>query len=121
MQQLILIFHVLVCISLVALVLLQHGKGADVGAAFGSGASNTMFGSAGSTPFLVKVTGLLAGIFFLTSLGLTYMVSTHARVATIAPTPIQKTISAPSAPVTKASEKKQPATAPAEKLPETPN
>ncbi len=122
MQQLILVLHVLVCISLVALVLLQHGKGADVGAAFGSGASNTMFGSAGSTPFLVKVTGLLAGIFFLTSLGLTYMVSTHAKGAIVTPTPIHKTVSAPSVPVTKESEKKVPvSSAPAEKLPETPN
>ena len=121
MEFVLLAVHVVAAAAILVLVLLQHGKGADVGAAFGSGASNTMFVSAGSTPFLVKVTGLLAGIFFLTSLGLTYMVSTHARVATIAPIPIQKTISAPSAPVTKASEKKLPATAPAEKLPETPN
>jgi preprotein translocase subunit SecG len=125
MQQIILIIHVLACISLVALVLLQHGKGADVGAAFGSGASNTMFGSVGSTPFLVKVTGLLAGIFFLTSLGLTYLVSTHAQVAKPL-TPIHKTISPTPIPATnKESEKKQPATSipgiPAEPLPETPN
>lgn len=114
MQQIILILHVLVSISLVALVLLQHGKGADVGAAFGSGASNTMFGSAGSTPFLVKVTGLLAGIFFMTSLGLTYMVSSHAK-GTAPSSPIHRTISAPA-------EKKLPvSTPPAESLPVTPN
>ncbi|MDF1797046.1 MAG: preprotein translocase subunit SecG [Coxiellaceae bacterium] len=73
MQQLILVIHVLVAIAIVALVLIQHGKGADVGAAFGAGASNTMFGSQGSTSFLMKVTGLLAAVFFATSLTLGYM------------------------------------------------
>lgn len=73
MQQLILILHVLVAVCLVSLVLIQHGKGADMGAAFGSGASNTMFGSAGSTPFLMKITILLAAIFFATSLSLGYL------------------------------------------------
>lgn len=123
MQQIILILHVLVSIGLVALVLLQHGKGADVGAAFGSGASNTMFGSAGSTPFLVKVTGLLAGIFFMTSLGLTYLVSAHSKGHEIA-MPTQKTLVAPSVPAASAQKKAkdQPAsTSPAESLPETPN
>ncbi|MDF1761393.1 MAG: preprotein translocase subunit SecG [Coxiellaceae bacterium] len=73
MQQLILVIHVMVAIAIVALVLVQHGKGADVGAAFGAGASNTMFGSQGSTSFLMKVTGLLAAVFFATSLTLGYM------------------------------------------------
>jgi len=73
MQQLILILHILAAVCLVTLVLLQHGKGADVGAAFGSGASNTMFGSAGATPFLMKVTISLAAIFFATSLTLGYL------------------------------------------------
>ncbi len=104
MQQLVLILHVLVAVSLIALVLLQHGKGADVGAAFGSGASNTMFGSTGSMPFLVKLTGVLAAVFFLTSLALGYFVG-HRSTATTqlqfssqsqqqssapAPAPIQK-------------------------------
>lgn len=73
MQSLILILHILVSIAIVALVLLQHGRGADVGASFGSGASNTMFGSAGAVPFLVKVTVVCAGIFFMTSLSLSYI------------------------------------------------
>lgn len=73
MQSLILIIHILVAIAIVALVLLQHGRGADVGASFGSGASNTMFGSAGAVPFLVKVTAICAGIFFITSLSLSYI------------------------------------------------
>ncbi len=81
MQQLILVFHVLVAAGLIALVLIQHGKGADVGAAFGSGASNTMFGSQGSTPFLMKVTYALAAIFFITSLGLNYLVAHEQREA----------------------------------------
>lgn len=73
MQQLILILHVLVAIAIIGLVLMQHGRGADVGAAFGSGSSNTMFGSAGSLPFLMKVTAICAAIFFTTSISLSYM------------------------------------------------
>jgi preprotein translocase subunit SecG len=122
MQQIILIIHVLVSIGLIALVLLQHGKGADVGAAFGSGASNTMFGSAGSTPFLVKVTGILAGIFFLTSLSLTYLVSSHAKGHFTAP--VHKSMAAPTVPTIgdqKPTENLPASTSPAETLPETPN
>jgi preprotein translocase subunit SecG len=79
MQQIILLIHVIVAICLIALVLLQHGKGADAGAAFGSGASQTMFGSAGSLPFLVKVTAILAAIFFTTSLTLGYLTAQQAK------------------------------------------
>lgn len=73
MQILLLIIHVLLAISLVTLVLLQHGKGADAGAAFGSGASATVFGARGSTSFLSRVTAILAALFFATSLGLSYL------------------------------------------------
>lgn len=73
MQQFILVLHVLGSLALIALVLLQHGKGADIGANFGSGASNTMFGSQGALPFLVKITTLLAAVFFATSLSLSYI------------------------------------------------
>jgi preprotein translocase subunit SecG len=59
-------------LGIVGLVLLQHGKGADVGAAFGSGASGSVFGAAGSANFLSRATAVLALVFFLTSLGLTY-------------------------------------------------
>jgi preprotein translocase subunit SecG len=75
MQQLILILHVMACVCVISLVLLQHGKGADMGASFGSGSSNTMFGSVGPAPFLMKLTGFLAGVFFLTSLGLSFIAS----------------------------------------------
>jgi preprotein translocase subunit SecG len=74
METAILIFHVAAALGIIGLVLLQHGKGADVGAAFGSGASGSasVFGSAGSANFLSRATAVLALIFFLTSLGLTY-------------------------------------------------
>lgn len=68
--------HVIVAIVLIGLVLIQHGKGADIGAAFGSGASNTLFGSQGTGGFLFKLTGGLAIAFFATSLTLSYLVST---------------------------------------------
>lgn len=73
MQQLIMVIHVLACVAIVVLVLLQHGKGADIGAAFGGGASNTVFGSQGSGSFLLKLTGGLAAVFFITSLSLGYI------------------------------------------------
>lgn len=96
MQQLVLIIHVLIAVILIALVLLQQGKGSDVGAAFGSGASNTMFGSAGSTPFLVKVIALFLVLFFITSISLTYLVNDQYKNAAAAeqaaPNPFTQTI-----------------------------
>ena len=79
MQSILLLVHVLVCVFIVALVLLQHGKGADVGAAFGSGGSNTMFGTEGSVPFLVKVTAVLAVVFYLTSIGLGHLTAVQSK------------------------------------------
>src|SRR5438045_6810772 len=81
MYQLILMIHVMVAVVLIGLVLIQHGKGADIGAAFGSGASNTLFGSQGTCGFLFKLTFGLALTFFATSLLLSYMVATHYRTA----------------------------------------
>jgi preprotein translocase subunit SecG len=75
MYQLILMIHVLIALVLIGLVLIQHGKGADIGAAFGSGASNTLFGSQGTGGFLFKLTGGLALAFFVTSLALSNMVA----------------------------------------------
>ncbi len=72
MHTILLLLHVIVAISLIALVLLQQGKGAEAGAAFGGGASSTMFGSRGSASFLTRVTAGLATAFFLTSLFLAY-------------------------------------------------
>jgi preprotein translocase subunit SecG len=81
MYQLILMIHVLVAIAVIGLVLIQHGKGADIGAAFGSGASNTLFGSQGTGGFLFKLTGGLALTFFFTSVMLSYLVSTQYQKA----------------------------------------
>lgn len=79
MQSLILVLHVLVAIAIIALVLLQQGRGSDIGASFGSGASNTMFGSASAVPFLVKVTAVCAGVFFLTSIALSNIAAERAH------------------------------------------
>ncbi len=72
MYQLFMVFHVLIAVAIVVLVLLQQGKGADMGAAFGSGASGTLFGARGSASFLSRTTAILAALFFLNSLALTY-------------------------------------------------
>jgi len=72
METLVWVVHVIVAIALIALVLVQHGKGADMGAAFGSGSSGSLFGASGSANFLSRSTAVLASLFFLTSLGLAY-------------------------------------------------
>ena len=79
MQSLILIVHVALAIGVIGLVLIQHGKGADAGAAFGSGASSTVFGSRGSASFLTKMTTLLAALFFVSSLALFYLAANRDR------------------------------------------
>ncbi|MCX7057990.1 MAG: preprotein translocase subunit SecG [Proteobacteria bacterium] len=75
LQQILLVIHVLLSFSIIALVLLQRGKGADAGAGFGSGASGTVFGARGSSPFFSKTTAILATCFFATSLSLAYSAS----------------------------------------------
>lgn len=87
--------HVLAAIAIIILVLLQHGKGADIGATFGSGASNTMFGSVGSMPFFVKITGLLAAIFFATSLALSYFSIPHVKAVENGVIPDSQTVPVP--------------------------
>jgi preprotein translocase subunit SecG len=72
MQTAIWILHALAAISVIGLVLVQHGKGADMGAAFGSGSAGSLFGATGSANFLSRTTAVFAAVFFLTSLGLTY-------------------------------------------------
>ncbi len=73
MYTIVFFVFLLVCIALIGLVLIQHGKGAEVGAAFGSGASQTMFGSRGSASFLTRSTAVLATLFFVLSLFLAYL------------------------------------------------
>ena len=72
METLLLVVHVIAALGIIGLVLLQHGKGADMGAAFGGGASGSVFGSTGSANFLSRATAMLATVFFLTSMGLTW-------------------------------------------------
>lgn len=75
----ILAVHILVGIAVIGLVLVQHGKGADMGAAFGSGASGSLFGASGSANFLSRTTAVFATVFFLTSLGLSYMATNRTQ------------------------------------------
>jgi preprotein translocase subunit SecG len=82
-QSMVLIAHVLISASIIGLVLLQRGKGADAGAAFGSGSSGTVFGARGSANFLSRTTGILAAAFFLTSLSLAFLGSRQAPVESL--------------------------------------
>ena len=73
METLVWVVHVLTAMVLIGLVLIQHGKGADMGAAFGTGSAGSLFGSSGSANFLSRSTAVAATIFFVTSLSLTYI------------------------------------------------
>jgi preprotein translocase subunit SecG len=124
--NLIIVVQVLSALVIIALVLLQHGKGADMGAAFGSGASGSLFGASGSSNFLSKSTALAAAIFFGSTLALAYfgngrhvvssggglMERMAAPVTTKAPAPA-KTGVAPAAPAAPATDVPAPASAPA--------
>jgi len=105
----ILTVHVLVALAIIFLVLLQHGKGADMGAAFGSGSSGSLFGATGSANFLSRTTAALAVVFFLTSLGLAY-VATH-KPKTTGTSVMQGTSLPPAAAVAPAGEVPKPADA----------
>jgi preprotein translocase subunit SecG len=78
MTSVLLVIHVLTAVSIIVLVLMQQGRGADMGAAFGGG-SQTLFGARGSANFLSRVTGLLAAVFFVTSLTLAYLYSQSSQ------------------------------------------
>jgi preprotein translocase subunit SecG len=82
MTVFLIIIHVIVCVALIMIVLLQTGKGADIGAAFGGGGSNTLFGTTGASTFLSKATTVAAIIFMLTSLTLAYL-SSHRTASSI--------------------------------------
>ena len=75
MENLILVIHVLAALGVIGLVLLQHGKGADMGASFGSGASGSLFGVSGSSNFMSRATAICVLVFFTTSLTLAYLSS----------------------------------------------
>jgi preprotein translocase subunit SecG len=72
MQTILIVFHLFLAVALIGMILIQHGKGADMGAAFGSGASGTVFGAKGSASFLTRLTAGLATLFFITSMVMAY-------------------------------------------------
>lgn len=79
--SIVLTVHILAALVIIGLVLMQHGKGADMGAAFGSGASGSLFGASGSANFLSRTTGILAAVFFVTSLTLAYVASSKPKTS----------------------------------------
>ena len=80
MEKIVLIAHVLAALAIIGMILLQQGKGAEAGASFGSGASQTVFGSSGGWNFFSKVTAILATIFFITSFGLAIIAKNNSGV-----------------------------------------
>ncbi len=81
MEKLILVFHVLAALSIIALILLQQGKGAEAGASFGAGASQTVFGGQGGGNFFTRATAVLAVVFFVTSFGLAIVAKQQSSVS----------------------------------------
>jgi preprotein translocase subunit SecG len=121
MSVLLIFIHVIVCVALIMIVLLQTGKGADMGAAFGGGSSQSLFGSTGASTFLSKATTVAAVVFMLTSLALAYMSSNRAGKSimtnTVAPvsapaTSETRTDEAQNTPQTAAPSQSQPESAP---------
>ena len=80
-ESLVLVVHVIAALGIIGLVLIQHGKGADMGSGFGGGASNTVFGSGGAGNFLTRMTTWIAIAFFLTSFGLAYVARERSTLA----------------------------------------
>jgi preprotein translocase subunit SecG len=95
LETLVLIVHLVVAVALVVMVLLQQGKGADMGASFGSGASGSLFGASGSANFLSRTTAVLATIFFITSLLLTYLLGRQHTAVGVMQTQIPLQVQAP--------------------------
>lgn len=99
MESAILILHVLAAVLMIGLILLQQGKGAEAGASFGAGASQTVFGSAGNAGFLTKFTAFLALFFFCTSLSLAWYARKHAETAGVLQVPgLEQPAQTPEAP-----------------------
>ncbi len=98
MENLVWVVHVVTAVVLVGLVLIQHGKGADMGAAFGSGSAGSLFGSSGSANFLSRSTAIAATIFFITSLTLTYLYSHSGKDQGVMDKVDVKTLQQPVAP-----------------------
>ncbi|HWU33816.1 MAG TPA: preprotein translocase subunit SecG [Methylovorus sp.] len=92
METLVSIVHVLAALGVIGLVLLQHGKGADMGAAFGSGASGSLFGVSGSSNFMSRATAVFVAIFFATSLTLAYMSSHRTQGSSVVKLPTNSVV-----------------------------
>ncbi len=81
LNSLLIVVQVLCAVAIIVLILLQHGKGADMGAAFGGGASGSLFGASGSANFLSRTTAVLASVFFLTTIAMAYTASSRSSAA----------------------------------------
>jgi preprotein translocase subunit SecG len=110
LHSIVLVAHVGVALMIIGLVLLQRGKGAEAGTGFGAGASGTVFGARGSANFLSRSTGVLAALFFITSLGLAYLSTQRTAPSSLLEAPAQEQNAAPQA-----------APVPASELPPLPN
>ena len=106
--------HVLIALAIIGLVLLQHGKGADMGSGFGGGASSSLFGATGSANFLSRATAVLATLFFLTSLGLAYLATNKPRGGGGVLDAVKKEMSLPAKPEVKTPATELPASGPAD-------
>jgi preprotein translocase subunit SecG len=104
MSIFIVVLHVAVCIALIMIVLLQTGKGADMGAAFGGGGSNTLFGASGASTFLGKMTTVAAIVFMLTSVTLAIMVNRGRDTSPLKNVAPAQTATEEAAPTTEATE-----------------
>ncbi|MBD3646753.1 MAG: preprotein translocase subunit SecG [Pseudomonadales bacterium] len=115
LETLVLIVHVVAAISIIGLVLLQQGRGAEMGAGFGSGASGTVFGSGGAGNFLTRMTTTIAIAFFLTSFGLAFFAKEKSEEATTLGIP---EVIQPATPAEDSSESEVPAPASESEIPE---
>lgn len=110
MEKIVLVIHMLAAVAVIGLVLLQHGKGADMGASFGSGASGSLFGVSGSSNFMSRATAGFVAIFFATSITLAYMASNKAGDASVVKAHAAKVVNAqPAAPAVDAKKTETPA------------
>ncbi len=98
MKDVVLVIDVISALGLVGLILLQQGKGADIGASFGSGASQTLFGSRGTANFLTRTTAVLAAVFFVCNLGLVWLIN-HGPTASVTQSVIIEQPVQPAAPI----------------------
>jgi preprotein translocase subunit SecG len=110
LKTVLMIIQIIAALGVIGFVLIQQGKGADMGAAFGSGASGSIFGATGSSSFLSRTTGILAAIFFISTLTLSYVGSKHTEDAGVLSKPV---VSVPD-------QKQSDSDKPVEKVPDAP-